>query len=113
MKTRETCSQEARVLKALANESRLLIIDRLQEGEAKAGELVALVATDASTVSKHLTILRTNGIVSDRRDGATAYDRLLTPCGMHFFACVTQVLRECGREGPSSDRRGAGPAAVV
>ncbi|HOU54505.1 MAG TPA: ArsR family transcriptional regulator [Myxococcota bacterium] len=98
MKTRETCSQEARVLKALANESRLLVIDRPQEGEASAGERVALVGTDASTDSWHLTFLRANGIVADRRDGATAYDRLLTPCG---------------REGPSSDRRGAGLAAVV
>jgi len=94
MKTRETYKQQARLLKALANESRLLIIDRLAEGEASAGELVGLVGTDASTVSKHLSVLRAAGIVEDRRAGATVYYRLLTPCVLNFFACTTEVLRE-------------------
>lgn len=94
MKTRETYKQQARVLKAMANESRLLIIDRLNDGECSAGELVALVGTDASTVSKHLSILRAHGIVEDRRVGTTVYYRLLTPCVLNFFSCATQVLRE-------------------
>ena len=72
----------------------VLIIDRLNEGEASAGELVALVGTDASTVSKHLSILRAHGIVEDRRAGASVFYRLLTPCVLKFFACATQVLRE-------------------
>ena len=67
MKTRDTYKLQARVLKAMANESRLLIIDRLNDGECSAGELVGLVGTDASTVSKHLSILRSHGIVEDRR----------------------------------------------
>ena len=96
MKTRDTYKQQARVLKAMANDSRLLIIDRLNEGEASAGELVALVGTDASTVSKHLSILRAHGIVEDRRAGAMVYYRLLTPCVLKFFTCATQVLRERG-----------------
>jgi len=96
MKNRDTYKQQARVLKAMANESRLLIIDRLSEGEASAGELVALVGTDASTVSKHLSVLRAHGIVEDRRVGASVFYRLLTPCVLNFFSCATQVLRERG-----------------
>lgn len=94
MKTRDTYKQQARVLKAMASESRLLIIDRLNEGECSAGELVALVGTDASTVSKHLSVLRANGIVEDRRVGTVVYYRLMTPCVLNFFACATQVLKE-------------------
>jgi DNA-binding transcriptional ArsR family regulator len=94
MKTRDTYKQQARVLKAMANESRLLIIDRLHEGECSAGDLVALVGTDASTVSKHLSVLRAHGIVEDRRAGTTVYYRLMTPCVLNFFACATQVLKE-------------------
>ncbi|MBP7127474.1 winged helix-turn-helix transcriptional regulator [Myxococcota bacterium] len=97
MKTRDTYKLQARVLKAMANESRLLIIDRLNEGEASAGELVALVGTDASTVSKHLAILKAHGIVEDRRVGAMVYYRLLTPCVLNFLGCATQVLQERGR----------------
>ncbi|HQK52453.1 MAG TPA: metalloregulator ArsR/SmtB family transcription factor [Myxococcota bacterium] len=94
MKTRDTYRQQARVLKAMANESRLLIIDRLNQGECSAGELVTLVGTDASTVSKHLSILRAHGIVEDRRVGTTVFHRLVTPCVLNLFSCATQVLTE-------------------
>jgi len=94
LKNREDYKQQARVLKAMANESRLLIIDRLSEGECSAGELTALVRSDASTVSKHLTVLRSQGIVEDRRVGTTVYYRLLMPCALKFLACATQVLNK-------------------
>src|SRR5512134_402320 len=52
---------QARVLKALANESRLLIVDRLSRGECRAGALTRLVGSDQTTVSKHLALLRAHG----------------------------------------------------
>ena len=89
--------QQARVLKALANESRLKIIDRLNRGECSVGELTNLIGTDVSTVSKHLALLRANGIVDDRRQGTTVFYKLLTPCVCNFFACATQVIKEKSR----------------
>ena len=86
--------QQARVLKALANESRLKIVDRLSRGECAVGELVGLIGSDPSTVSKHLAVLRAHDIVRDRREGNVVYYTLLTPCVMNFFSCATQVLRE-------------------
>lgn len=86
--------QQASVLKALAHESRLMIVDRLSRGECSAGELVDLVGMDGSTVSKHLSVLRTHGIIDYRRDGTTLYYRLLTPCVMSFFSCATNVLKK-------------------
>ena len=86
--------RQARVLKALANESRLKIVDRLSRGECSVGELTDLVGSDRSTVSKHLAVLRAHGIVDDRRDGNVVYYTLLTPCVMSFFSCATQVLKE-------------------
>ena len=88
---------QARVLKALANESRLKIVDRLSRGECSVGELTKLVGSDRSTVSKHLAVLRSHGIVDDRRAGNVVYYTLLTPCVMSFFSCATQVLKERGR----------------
>jgi len=84
------------VLKALANESRLKIVDRLSRGEASVGQLTELVGSDVSTVSRHLSVLRAHGIVDDRRKGTAVYYRLLTPCVCSFFACATEVLRERG-----------------
>ncbi len=93
---RETYRQQARVLKALANESRLLIIDRLNDGECSAGELTELVGSDQSTVSKHLAVLRAHRIVDDRREGNVVFYKLLTPCVLSFFSCASQVLEERG-----------------
>lgn len=85
---------QARVLKALANESRLMIVDRLSRGECSAGDLTRLIGTDQTTVSKHLAVLRAHGIVEDRREGSVVVYRLLTPCVTKFFACALQVLKE-------------------
>src|SRR5512136_160399 len=93
-KGRQVYKQQARVLKALANESRLLIVDRLSKGEASVGELTELVGSDQSTVSKHLAVLRAHDIVEDRREGNVVYYTLLTPCVCNFFSCATQVLKE-------------------
>jgi ArsR family transcriptional regulator len=94
MPGRDVFRQQARILKALANESRLKIVDRLSRGEATVGQLRALVGTDLSTVSKHLSVLRAHGIVDDRRAGSSVYYRLLTPCVCSFFACATEVIKE-------------------
>ena len=92
MKDREVYKRQARVLKALANESRLMIVDRLGRGECTVGELVELVGSDQSTVSKHLAVLRSHGIVEDRREGSFVHDRLITRCVLDFFSCATRVL---------------------
>lgn len=86
--------KQARVLKALANESRLKIVDRLSRGECSVGELTELVGSDRTTVSKHLAVLRAHGIVNDRREGNVVFYTLLTPCVMNFFSCAAQVIKE-------------------
>ncbi len=84
--------KQARVLKALANATRLQIVDRLSHGECSVGELTTLIDLDRTTVSKHLAVLRNHGIVDDRREGNVVYYTLLTPCVLNFFTCTTQVL---------------------
>ncbi len=97
MKKRTVYSKQARMLKAIAHESRLMIVDRLSRGENSVGELQQLVGGDLSTVSKHLALLRAHGIVGDRREGTTVFYRLLTPCVCNFMTCATQVLKELSR----------------
>jgi DNA-binding transcriptional ArsR family regulator len=93
-KTDDTFRRQARVLKALANESRLRIVDRLSRGECSVGALTEMIGSDQSTVSKHLAVLRAHGVVLDRREGNVVYYKLMTPCVMNFFSCATQVLKE-------------------
>jgi DNA-binding transcriptional ArsR family regulator len=96
IKNNDIFRQQARVLKALANESRLKIVDRLSRGECSVGELTEIIGSDRTTVSKHLAVLRAYGIVRDRREGNVVFYTLLTPCAVNFFACATQVLKERG-----------------
>jgi len=97
MDKRHSFTKQAKMLKALANESRLLIVDRLSRGECTVGDLRELVGSDLSTVSKHLALLRANGIVEDRREGTAVYYRLVTTCVCDFFTCANQVLKERSR----------------
>jgi len=92
-KTRLKLEARARVLKAMAHPSRLLMVERLAGGEMSVAQLTELVGADMSTVSKHLSQLRAAGVVADRRQGAQVYYRLQAPCVMGFFDCVDNVLR--------------------
>jgi DNA-binding transcriptional ArsR family regulator len=93
VKTKVSYKRQARILRALANETRLMIIDRLSKGECQVGELVQMVGADQSTVSKHLSVLRSVGVVDDDRRGNAVFYRLITPCVMDFFACTSKVLK--------------------
>ncbi len=81
-------------MKALANESRLMIVDRLGQGRCTVGELTQLIGSDQSTVSKHLALLRSHGIVEDHREGNQVFYELMTPCVLNFLTCASQVLKE-------------------
>ena len=94
MRQNHRYKDQARILKALANETRLKIIDRLGKGECHVGELVKAIGADQSTVSKHLAILRSVGVVDDERQGNAVLYRLVTPCVIDFFSCAARVLRE-------------------
>ena len=68
-----TASEVAEFLKALAHESRLMILCDLLESEKSVSELEALLSLRQSAVSQQLARLRLEGIVSARRDGKTIH----------------------------------------
>jgi ArsR family transcriptional regulator len=82
------------VLKAMAHPSRLLVLERLLEGECCVCDLQGLVGSDMSTVSKHLALMRSAGLVEDRREGLKVFYRLRVPCVMQFLDCVDAVRDE-------------------
>ncbi len=84
----------ARIAKALAHPSRLLILDAIAGGEKCVCELTALVAADQSTVSKHLAILKQAGLITDRKEGSKTFYSTRICCLQGFWDCVETVLRE-------------------
>lgn len=82
----------AKIIKALSHPARLFIIDELKNGERCVCEFQEMIGSDMSTVSKHLSILKNSGIVTDRKEGTNSYYSLKVPCILNFFGCVEEVM---------------------
>jgi ArsR family transcriptional regulator len=89
--------ERARVMKALAHPSRLMMVDELSRGERCVCELTEMVGADISTVSKHLSVLKDAGIVDYRTDGVQHLYRLKAPCVLNMFSCIEAVREEHAR----------------
>jgi DNA-binding transcriptional ArsR family regulator len=59
----------AKILKSLADESRLKIVRLLLNGEQSVSEVVRSLRMAQPQVSHHLSILRSSGLVDTRREG--------------------------------------------
>ncbi|MCW8834810.1 MAG: metalloregulator ArsR/SmtB family transcription factor [Rhodospirillales bacterium] len=66
-------SRASCLLRAMGNESRLIILCRLIRGEKTVGELVEEVGLSQSALSQHLAVLRDNGLVRTRRCARLVY----------------------------------------
>ena len=83
----------ARVIKAMAHPTRLFIIDQLAQGERCVCALTEMIGADISTVSRHLSVLKGEGIIEDDKRGTQVYYRLRVPCVLNFFKCCESVMR--------------------
>jgi ArsR family transcriptional regulator len=66
----------SRLLRAMANPVRLLILCRLSEGEQSVTALEEAVGISQSGVSQHLALMRRQGLVAARREGLSVYYQL-------------------------------------
>lgn len=70
----------ADLLRALANERRLMILCRLLEwGEASVNTLAEAVGLSQSALSQHLSKMREEGLVAFRRESQTIWYRIADP----------------------------------
>lgn len=69
-------AEVSQVLKAMADPTRLRMLQELIDGERSVGELVARVGTTQANVSKHLAVLRRAHIVAFTREGASVRYRI-------------------------------------
>ncbi len=63
--------------RVLSEPMRIMLVDRLREGEACVGELIEATGASQQNVSKHLGVLLRAGIVGRRRQGTFAYYRIV------------------------------------
>lgn len=91
-KTMARLEARAELVRALAHPTRLGIVEELARGERSVGQLQAAVDCGATTLSRHLALLRALRIVETRRRGTTVLCTLAMPCLGDFLACVDAML---------------------
>jgi len=74
---RAHAADAARLLKALGNEQRLMVLCWLVDGEHSVTELNARLDLSQSALSQHLAVLRGDGLVATRREAQTIYYSLV------------------------------------
>jgi len=90
----ESASEAVTLLKGLANESRLMIMCVLAEGEHSVGDLNKRIKLSQSALSQHLAVLRDQGMVNTRRESQTIYYRLADSPAMNVIGLLHDVYCE-------------------
>ncbi len=72
-------------LRSLASRHRLMVLCSLIDGEVSAGDLGRRLGLTQSNLSRHLAMLREEGLVATRRDGTVIYYRIASPRVLPFL----------------------------
>lgn len=84
----------AKVLKALAHPARLKLVDVLADHEEVCVcELTEVIGTDMSTVSRHLALLKSAGVIESEKRGQMVFYRLRVKCLKSLFGCIESVVK--------------------
>ncbi|MFB9159238.1 ArsR/SmtB family transcription factor [Chromobacterium violaceum] len=89
---RAAAGQACGLLRALANEDRLLLLCQLSQGERSVGELEDAVGIRQPTLSQQLGVLRGEGLVATRRDGKRIYYSVADANALAVLATLYQCF---------------------
>ena len=91
-------------LRSLASRHRLMILCSLLDGELSVGELGSRLVMTQSNLSRHLAMLRDEGLVGTRRERTTIYYRITSERVLPILAELYRMFCE--------DDGAVGPAAA-
>lgn len=91
----------AGLMKALGNESRLMILCLLAEGERSVGELNDIIPLSQSALSQQLARLRQQGLVNTRRQSQTIYYSLADGPAERVISLLHEIY--CGPIGTNRE----------
>lgn len=87
--------QAANVLRSLSHPDRLMLLCQLSQGECWVGELEELLGIQQPNLSQQLRVLRSEGLVSTRREGKKIIYSVTDPKVQHLLG--TLYLLYCPR----------------
>ena len=101
---------KSEIFQALANPTRIAIVEALRDGEMSAGKLIEKLGIEQANASQHLSILRAKQIVVNRKVGNQVFYSIRDPALLevldilrrYFYSQLSQtvtMLDEVGQAG--------------
>ncbi len=84
---------QAEMLKALAHPTRLQILELLKDGELCVCKIVPELQMEQSNISRHLNILKKEGLVTSRKEGLRVYYRITDPRINDLLEASSELLK--------------------
>ena len=101
------------VCKTLANAKRQMILGSLRDYELTVSDIQQQTGIPQATLSQHLAILRTHGLVRARRDGSRIFYSIANPKILVAFDLITEVMQETLGEQQETAHGAAGTESMV
>lgn len=89
----EIYERQARICKAFAHPGRLQILDLLGQGERGVSELQEALGISKTSISQHLSVLKSAGVLATRREGKQIYCSLAMPEVKQACQLIRKVLQ--------------------
>jgi DNA-binding transcriptional ArsR family regulator len=95
---------KSEIFQALANPTRIAIVEALREGEMSAGKLIEKLGIEQANASQHLSILRARQIVVNRKAGNQVFYSIRDPALLevldilrrYFYSQLSQTVTMLG-----------------
>lgn len=84
---------KAEVLKALAQPTRLKILELLRHGEKCICEIVPAINGEQSNISRHISLMQKSHLVTTRKDGVKVMVKVRDPKIFDILDSITTILK--------------------
>ena len=89
----KTLDLKADILKAMAQPTRLRILELLREGEKCICEIIPAINGEQSNISRHISLMQKSHLVSTRKDGVKVMVKIRDPRIFEILDKVSSVLK--------------------
>ncbi|MHB9139994.1 MAG: ArsR/SmtB family transcription factor [Victivallaceae bacterium] len=80
-------------MKALSHPSRLLMLKEMKHGERCVCELRDVVGSDISTISKHLSVMKSARLVQEDKRGQWVYYSICCPGLIDYLKSLEEIIK--------------------
>lgn len=84
---------KAEILKALAQPTRLKILECLRGGEKCICEIIPAIGGEQSNISRHISLMQKSHLVTTRKDGVKVMVKVSDPKIFHILDQVSVLLK--------------------